>query len=92
MHQPGDRTGHAAQLGVWHVGQATVEVYAGHMPPNPPVVRIARFEDGTRVHVRDIDPTFAAELAAILGVLPDDIRREFINALWQAASALDPVP
>ncbi|MFC7103169.1 hypothetical protein ACFQ0B_11805 [Nonomuraea thailandensis] len=91
-HRRNDQPGHAAQLGIWHVGQATIEVFAGHMPPNPPVVRIARFEDGVRIHVRDIDPALAAELAAILGVLPDDTRREFVNALWRAASTLDPAP
>jgi hypothetical protein len=92
VHRLGDRTGHAAQLGVWHVGRATIEVYAGHMPPNPPVVRITRFEDGNRVHVRDIAPALAAELAAILCLLPDDTGWEFVNALWRAASALDPAP
>jgi hypothetical protein len=85
-HLPGDKPGHAAQLGLWKLGSATLEVFIGQVDPYPPVVRIARRRGAGPWQVRDLDPELAAELADVLDLLTIHMEREFSAALRQAAA------
>ncbi|MEO3803280.1 hypothetical protein [Nonomuraea sp. B1E8] len=74
---------------VWEFGGTVIEVFIGHAPPAAPLVRLIRLDGGQRVHVRDMDLEFAAELATILDLL-DGHAGEFAAALGAAVEVFAP--
>jgi hypothetical protein len=86
-HGPDDAPDHAAQLALWRIRGAEVELFIGQAPGCAPVVRLARSNGSGQQRTRDLAPELAADLAEILDVLPGR-QRELIAGLRAAAEAL----